>query len=395
MANCVIKPSFLRGFDLELLYTMDGIEEYRLMSHNPLTGSLYVAPWGNSNILRSTDGGRTFEKINDVLFGLGNSNYGYFSAYGISRHAFLFSNSGTGATSNVNIYATVIDEGSIVAPLNANLQVGNNTIGQMYPWSLGYANGAFAFGASVLGYGSSTSAGTQWRDSAFELTYGSTGGTGVNDLRNYILYGGLTRGAWYYGFGVYGGYANSSLDMGTVKDFRRTPMPRTGSTGGSEVISTLSSPVEIIDVKDYTGVVPDGAIAMERSGKIWATDATELSSWAEGGAVPADVVDSHFPHVAVGRGRFGELVVMSIDTSGSKGLLTQDHGATMRAFDLPSDLGLILPGGICPTQGAAINQPSRVYDIKYITDPETNHTTGRWIFCAGRAIFEMKPIYGE
>ena len=382
MADCIVKPSFLRGFDFKFLHASAGLDEYRVMSLNPLTGEILACPYGGNKFLRSTDWGYTFEDF--VPTGLPDTLTDivvYSSDFGLNRHflGYRWSSKdmpfgGPNAWGCV-VVATGTGEGQAYNVITAN------------PSSFGdgvvYANGGFWHNMkSSTAY---SSGGYAWKQNAFSYRQDTT-----SQLWQVSRWA-KARGQWVYG--VFSKLV-ADKDMPYVGIGRAAYPDKSAFEFVSYFIDADTS-LEVSDFVDYDGLVLGGAALILRDGTIWRHTSDDFQDWVAGATPPTDMAGFSFPHLAAGKGKFNEPVLVAIDSSGAKGLLSRDHGVTQSYFDLPHEVSQTLPGGVVLPTGTIDARFPRVYDLKYVPDPATNFTKGRWILCAGLAIWEMIPVYGE
>lgn len=384
MADCKINPSFLRGFDFKLLYAVPSTDAYRAMSLNNLTGEIIVPPYGHTNFLRSTDWGYTFAPI-EVTGMSTTATVAYDTAFGMNRHAIAFasySDLTTGAYANTHDLA-ILPTGTTEGTHQA---VSSGTSPAM-TGGVTYGNGAFY--NTIMGVSAPASGGVRWFDDIF-TNYSITN---VSAAPWMAMRWGRAQGQWVYG--VYYKVVTSNV-LGAVGIGRR-PYPPTSYIlpAGEHVAYFVDEATypEVSDFIDYDGVTTGGAAFIERNGTIWRNTAANFQTWVKGATPPESLGGFTFPHLTEGHGLFGETVLLSLDSSGSKGLLSLDHGATHTYFDLPAEIAQTLPGGsVVPTGQTDMRFP-RVYDLKYVPDPNTNFAKGRWILCGGLAIWELVPYY--
>lgn len=382
MADCQVNPSFLRGFDFKLLHASSGLDEYRVMSLNPLNGEIIAAPYGHMNFLCSDDWGYTFEDLAVTgLDAFGPSLVVYDSNFGLNRHALAFIKD----SKNLDpVYS--VNMGTILLPTNLTEATGftpSSGGSPTYGGGMAYGNGAFYH------YMLQTNAyvgGIRWYNDAWTVDSPSnTGSTPWISVR-----WPKTKGQWVYA--VFFQYiSNSNLQAVGIG---RRPFPARSPAEFVSYFVDENTTLEVADFIDYTAVVEDGAAMILRDGTIWHNTGENYQTWVEGVKPPVEMSGYSFPHLAAGKGKFNEDVLLSLDSSGTVGLLSLDHGATQTYFDLPLEITQTLPGGSVPAAGTVDSRYPRVYDLKYIPDPQTNFTKGRWVFCGGMAIWELIPRYG-
>lgn len=384
MADCKINPSFLRGFDFKLLYAVPSTDTYRVMSLNNLTGEIIVPPYGHTNFLRSTDWGYTFAPI-EVTGMSATANVAYDTSFGMNRHAIAFasysdlSTAGYANTNDLAVLPTGTTDG-------AHIAVSGGT-SPAITGGVAYSNGAFY--NTIMGVSAPSSGGIRWFADAF-ANYSITN---VSTAPWVAMRWGKARGQWVYGVT----YKVSSSGVISPVGIGRRPYPPTSYylPAGDHVAYFVDETTypEVSDFIDYDAVTVGGAAFIERNGTIWRNTEANFQTWVKGLVPPVDMSGYTFPHLAAGKGLFGENVLLSLDSTGSKGLLSLDHGVTHTYFDLPSEITQTLPGGSIVSAGQTDMRFPRVYDLKYIPDPNTNFTKGRWILCGGLAIWELVPYY--
>lgn len=389
MADCKINPSFLRRFDFKLLYASPGIDEYRTMEYSPITGEVLCLPFGNNHLLQSKDWGYTFTKKEGALDILQTQNVVLDARWGVGRYGIfgvdnklgnivtLSSAASRQGTSTVIVDSDTLDttEGFFNAA-SANQRIGG----------VAYANGCFTFSAHAESASNVAGSRTRWYNGVF-----TSFAPNASFIANRFA---VTRGQLVYAPGNVG----YTTPGGGAAGVYSQSYPITTSIAPTAVLKgnfiNATTQIEISDFQDYSEVVSDGAVAMTRNGVIWRSTSLEMTTWVKGGDPELGLTGMSFPHIAAGYGKFNDPVLLSVDPSGTKGLFSVDHGATLQSFDLPPELGQTLPGGVFVPQGVVNGAFPRCYTIKYISDPATNHTKGRWIMCGGLAVWEMIPVYG-
>lgn len=397
MADCIINPSFLTGFDFQLLHAFEGTECSRTMTYDPMRDVFVCGPWNGRQEYILTERATKMTRREDVIPDIWTDNYYFWSGrFGINRHAFVGTTGtdlGGGSSARSFIHTNETDLLTVIAPATAQP---NNVQG------MAYGGGYFvSFGARS---GSPTLATLtmnilQHGENDTGTTYtagGSSGAIGTVSTARHCH----NRGQWVYG-ALYPEtaadiYAGKCLGLGkkafpftnspfTVVDQRFTRLAQFNTDGTA---------VEVADVIDYPVDFSDGFAMLERDGTMWRVTAADAGGWHKGVAADTTIAGYTFPHLTYGRGRFGESLLVTLDSTGTLGMVSIDGGDSHIVFELPTELGQTIPGGVAVPTGATNDQRlQRCYDLQYISTPEAGNGKGKWILLAGYAVFEMVPRY--
>lgn len=399
MAQCIINPSFLTGFDFQLLHAFEGIECSRVMTYDPLRDEFVCGPWNGRQEYRLTERATKMTRREDVIPSTYTDNYYFWSGrFGINRHAFVGTTGTTlgGGNSHRNfIYTDDTDLFTVLAPTSTQT---TNVQG------MAYGGGYFA-GMGVRVTGPTAAAGPllilQHGENNIGTTIVAAGTAAISAATVSSARHCHNRGQWVYG-ALYPGdnaadiYAGRCLGMGK-KAFPFTSSPLTIVSQQFTRLAqfnTDGTAVEVADVIDYPVDFSDGFAMLERDGTMWRVTAADAGGWRKGVAADATIAGYTFPHLAYGRGRFGESLLVTLDSTGTLGLVSVDGGDSHIVFELPTELGQTIPGGVAVPTGAVDDQRiQRCYDLQYIDTPESGNGKGKWILLAGFAVFEMVPRY--
>jgi len=396
MAVCIINPSFLTGFDFQLLHAFEGVECCRKMTYNSLRDEFICGAWNGRHEYKLTERATKITRREDAFPSTLTDNYYCWEGrFGISRHVFQATTgvAVAGGNSARNFIRSNDTDVYIATAASVNT---NNVQG------IGYAGGYF------IGYGARSAGGTsttvlaniiQHGEDNVGTAYSSSGSTpavGTVCVSRHAT----TRGQWLYGVL----YPETVADIfaGRLLGMGKKALPLTASPIGtvSQRFTRLAqfnadgTAVEVADLIDYPVDFSDGFAMVERDGTMWRVTAADAGGWHKGAAPETELAGYTFPHLAHGKGRFGEDLLVTLDSTGSLGLVSLDGGDSHIVFELPSELGQTIPGGIAVPTGADDGQRlQRCYDLQYIETPEEGNGKGKWILLAGFAVFELIPRY--
>jgi len=396
MAVCIINPSFLTGFDFQLLHAFEGVECCRKMTYNSLRDEFICGAWGGRHEYKLTERATKITRREDVIPSTLTDNYYCWEGrFGIGRHVFQ-ATTGTSVAGGTSGRHFVRSNDTDAYITSTNYPYANNAQG------VGYAGGYF------IGHGYRITVVTGTTGSFVAFQHGEDNAVtqyGASSVANAIgtvssVRHAIGRGQWLYG----ALYSETPADIfaGRLLGMGKKALPLTASPVGavSQRFTRLAqfnadgTAVEVADLIDYPVDFSDGFAMVERDGTMWRVTAADAGGWHKGAAPETELTGYTFSHLAHGKGRFGEDLLVTLDSTGSLGLVSLDGGDSHIVFELPSELGQTIPGGIAIPTGADDGQRlQRCYDLQYIETPEEGNGKGKWILLAGFAVFEMIPRY--
>jgi len=364
------------------------------MTYNSLRDEFICGAWNGRHEYKLTERATKITRRVDVIpETLTDNYYCWDGRFGIGRHVFQ-ATTGTsleGGTSVRNFIRPNDDDKYIVlAPSTTQT---NNVQG------VAYAGGYFTgFGArrtstslpfQILQHGEANTI-----SASYTSTVAADIGAVCTARHN------RSRGQWIYGVLYKGDVEN--IVLGKMLGVGRVALPilANPSTDATKRFTRLAqfnadgTAVEVSDMIDYPVDFSDGFAMLERDGTMWRVTAADAGGWQKGLAPEAELSGYTFPHLAYGKGRFGEDILVTLDSTGSLGIASVDGGKSHIVFELPTELGQTIPGGIAIQTGAADGQRLQCcYDLHYIETPEEGVGKGKWVLLAGFAVFELVPRY--